>query len=253
MNEYPLTYRALRSLANREVFRYGLTHGHLGPLAFLWAVGVSAFVLFSSWVLVLLWTMLVLAIAYGMLRSYLANREVQAQLLGNALERQCLRRDLWNIEVWNSAPIRNGTGILVEAALVVGQLEREHGADQDLQHSFSDSCRLLWVLYSLAKNAEDLERSLAPIASGYRVTRGVPESDLETTVAVGAFAEEKDTFEELITEARSRVDEVLQQLEEILASLNELTILGAYAYQLAASELAGETADVSVRIKARFG
>ena len=76
--EHELTYNTLQSQATRQVFRYALRQGHLGPLVFLWVLGLALFTLvWSGWVLGLLWTVAVLTIAYGLIRSYLANREVR--------------------------------------------------------------------------------------------------------------------------------------------------------------------------------
>ena len=265
MEEHQLTYNTLQSQANRQLFRYALTQGQVGPLVFLWALGIAVFVLLPSlaplgadgfqpiWVFMLPWTMVVLAIGYGMVRSYLGDRQACEQLLHSALERQCLRREFWDLSLWTGVRIHRGTDILVEAALDIDELEQGPGPDLDLRRAFGDACSMLWLQYSLTKNAEELERNLGAVGSGYPVAPGLSGTDPETTVAVGTLQRDLEAAQELTTQARSQADEASEQLVAFLPALQTLKGQGAHCYQLAAAELAQETADVLERMRARAG
>ena len=137
---------------------------------------------------------MVLAFGYGMIRSYLGNRKVREQLLHSALEGQCLGPESWDASLWMSVPIRKGTDILVIAALDVYELEKERGPDSDVRRAFSDACSMLWLQYSMSKNAEELERSLRLASSGYPVDPRAPGADTEVTMAVGPLQKNLEAF-----------------------------------------------------------
>ncbi len=161
MNELALTFDTLQSQAARQLLSYSLKQGQAGPLVFLWALGIAAFILLElHWGLLLFWTIVVLALVYGMARSYWGDRQVRQQLLRSALERHWRGQESWDSALWMSVPIQQGAHVLVLAALDVGDLEKERGPDADLRRAFADACGMLWLQYSLAKNAEQLERGL---------------------------------------------------------------------------------------------
>ena len=249
-----MSYETFQSQMIRQLLRYAVTQGQLGQLIFLWTLGIAAFVFFKSpWALGLVWTMVVLALGYGMTRSYMGSRQVRQQLLHATLEWQCLRQESWDASIWKSAPIRKGTDILVTAALDVDDMEKEHGPDADLRRAFVDAYGMLWLLYSLAKNAEELDRSLRLVDSGYPVDPSLPGEDTEVTVPGIPIQRNVEAVEELTTQAHSRADEVSEQLEAFLPALQVLKEQKAHFYQLAAAELAKETADVVGRMRARAG
>ncbi len=265
MEEHQLTFNTLHSQATRQLFRYALTQGQVGPLVFLWALGLAVFVFLPSlaplgavgfqpiWVFMLLWTIVVLAIGYGMMRSYLGDRQICEQLLHSVLERQCLRGESWDPALWTSASIHRGTDILVKAALDIDDLEQGSGPDLDLRHAFDDACGMLWLQYSLTKNAEEAERNLRVVSSVYPVAPGLPGTDPQVTEAVGTLQRELVVAQELTTKARNHADEASEQLVAFLPALQILKGPGVHCYQLAAAELAQETAEVLERMRARAG
>ena len=262
MEEHQLTYNTLQSQATRQLFRYALTQGQVGPLVFLWTLGLAVFVFLPSWAplgavgfqpiwaFMLLWTIVVLAIGYGMVRSYLGDRQICEQLLHSALERQCLRRESWDPALWTSARIHRGTDILVKAVLDIDELEQGSGPDLDLRRAFDDACSMLWLQYSLTKNAEELERQLRVVSSGYPAAPGLPGTDPEVTVAVATLLGDLAAAQELTTQARNQADEASEQLVAFLPALQTLKGQGVHCYQLAAAELAQETAEVLERMRA---
>lgn len=265
MEEHQLTYNTLQSQASRQLFRYALIQGQVGPLVFLWALGIAVFVLLPSlrplmadglrpiWVLMLIWTVVVLVISYGMAHSYLGDRRVCEQLLHSALERQCLKRESWDPSLWTSVNINRGTDILIEAALDIDELEQGPGPDSDLRRAFDDACAILWLQHSLTKNAEELERNLRGGGSVYPTASGLPGTDSDTTVAVGTLEKELAAAQEQTTQARIQADEASEQLLAFLPALQALKGPGAHCHQLAAAELAQETADVLERMRVRAG
>ena len=265
MEEHQLTYNRLQSQAGRQLYRYALTQGQVGPLVFLWALGIAVFILLPSlwpsgaedfqpiWVFMLFWTIVVLAIGYGMVRSYLSDRRVCEQLLHSALERQCLMRESWEPSLWTSVRINRGTGILVEAALDIDELELGSGPDLDLRRAFDDACGMFWLQYSLTKNAEELERNLRGDGSGHPEDPGMPGTDPGATVAVGMLERDLEAAQALTAQARYQADEASEQLVAFLPALQALKGPGVHCYQLAAAELAQETAEVLERMRARSG
>ena len=233
--------------------RYSLKQGQAGPLLFLWALGIAVFILLNhSWAL-LPWTFVVLALVYGMMRSYLDNRQVREQLLRSALEMKSRRHESWDSTLWSSAPIQQGAGFLVSAALDVDDMEKEHGRDPDLRRAFADAYSMLWLQYSLAQNAEQLERGLRRAGPSYPLTPGLTGQDSEVTMAMGPSRSSQEALEELKTQAQTRVNEVHEQLEAFLPALRALKKHDVCSYQLAAAELSRETADVLARIQVRAG
>jgi len=247
-----MTYNTFQSKVTRQLFRYAVTQGQVGPLAFLWALGLAAFTFLGlDWVFWLLWTMVVVAIGYGMMRSYLGNRRVREQLLHAVLEMQCLGPEYWDASLWMSVPIRKGMDILVKAALDVDEMEKERGPDSDVRWAFADACSMLWLQYSLAKNAKELEQSLRLVSSGFPVDPRLSDTDAEATVAMGPLQKNLEAAQELTTQANSRADEVSEQLQAFLIAFQELKHQKAHSYLVAAAELAQETADVLGRMRAR--
>lgn len=254
MNELELTYNSLQSQANRQILSYSLKQGQAGPLVFLWALGIAAFILMSlHWAWLLFWTIVVLTLVYGMVRSNLGDRQIRQQLLRSALERQWWGQESWDSTLWMSVPIQQGAHVLVLAALYVDDLEKERGPDADLRRAFADACGMLWLQYSLAKNAEQLERSLRLARSGSPVTPGLSSVDTEVTVPVELSKVSQEAVAELTTQARTRVNEVHDQLEAFLPALRVLKDHNVRSYQIAAAELSRETADVLGRMQARIG
>lgn len=259
MNELALTFDTLQSQAARRLLSYSLKQGQAGPLIFLWASGIAAFILLNlNWALLLFWTIVVLALVYGMARSYWGDRQVRQQLLRSALERQWWAQESWDSTLWMSVPIQQGAQVLVLAALVVSDLEKERGPDADLRRAFSDACGMLWLQYWLAKNAEQLENSLRLAASSYPVTTGhsIIDTSVDTEVTVPVTVPpqvSQEAVAELTTQAQTRVKEVHEQLEAFLPALRVLKDHNVRSYQIAAAELSRETADVLGRMRARIG
>ena len=81
----------------------------------------------------------------------------------------------------------------------------------------------------------------------------MPGMDAEATVAVGPLQKNLEAVEELTTQARSLADEVSQQLEAFGPALQLIKAQKPHSYQLAAAELAQETANVLGRMQARAG
>ena len=71
---------------SRQLFHYARRQGHLGPLVFVWALGIAVFVLLPGSALVfgVLSTIVVLALGFGKMRSYLGDRQIREQLLHSA-------------------------------------------------------------------------------------------------------------------------------------------------------------------------
>ncbi len=254
MNELALTFDTLQSQAARQLFSYSLKQGQAGPLVFLWALGIAAFILLDlHWVLLLFWTVVVLTLVYGMARSYWGDRQVRQQLLGSALERQWWGQESWDSSLWMSVPIQQGAHDLVLAALDVDDLEKERGPDADLRRAFADACGMLWLQYSLAKDAEQLERGIRLSRYSYSVTPGLTSGDPELTVPVESLQVSQEAVAELATQAQNHVNETQEQLEAFLPALRVLKDHNVRSYQIAAAELSRETADVVGRIQARIG
>ena len=152
-----------------------------------------------------------------------------------------------------SAPIQQGAHALVLAALDVDDLEEERGPDADLRRAFADACGMLWLQYSLAKDAEQLERSLLLAKLNYPVTSGPFSVDPEVTVPVEMAQVRQEAVAEFTAQARTRVNEVHEQLEAFLPALRGLKNHNVRSYQIAAAELSRETADVLGRMQARIG
>ena len=258
MNEFELTYNALQSQATRHILSYSLQQGQAGPLVFLWALGIAAFILLNlHWALLLFWTIVVLALVYGMARSYWGDRQVRQQLLRSALERQWWGQESWDSTLWTSVPIQKGAHVLVLAALDVDDLEKERGPDVDLRRAFAHACGMLWLQYSLAKNAQELERSLRRSRYSYPVNPGLSSADTgvdtEVTVPSEPPKVRREAVAELTTQAQTRVNEAHEQLEAFLPALRGLKDHNVRSYQIAAAELSRETADVLGRMQARIG
>ena len=64
------------------------------------------------------------------------------------------------------------------------------------------------------------------------------------------FIRNPEAVEELTAQARSRADEAAEQLEAFLPALQELKLQQAHPYQVAATELAQEMAEVLGRFRA---
>lgn len=254
MNELELTYNTLQSQATKQILSYSLKQGQAGPLVFLWALGIAALIFLDlHWALLLFWTIVVLTLVYGMARSYSGDPQVRQQLLGSALERQWWGQESWDSTLWMSVPIQRGAQVLVLAALDVDDLEKERGPDPDLRLAFADACGMLWLQYSLAKNAEQLERGLRLTRYSYPVPPGLSSQDSEVTVPMEPPQVRQEAVAELATQAQTRVNEAQEQLEAFLPVLRVLKDHEVRSYQMAAAELSRETADVLGRMQARIG
>jgi len=139
------------------------------------------------------------------------------------------------------------------AALDVYDLEKVHGPDPDLRRAFEDAAGMVWLQYSLAKNAEEFERSLRRVGSVYAGDADLFSTEADSTMGVGPPRKDLAAVEELTTQARSLAGEVSQQLESFGPALQLIKAQKPHSYQLAAAELAQETANVLGRMQARAG
>ena len=139
----------------------------------------------------------------------------------------------------------------MKAALDVDEIENERGPDSDVRWAFADACSMLWLQYSLAKNAKELEQSLRLVTSGFPVDTRLSGAEAQGTVAMGPLQKNLEAAQELTAQAYTRADEVSEQLEAFLRAFQELKHQRAHSYLLAAAELAQETAEVLGRLQAR--
>lgn len=254
MGDHQMTYNMLQSRAARQGFPDAITEGLLWPLVFFWVVGIGVFIFaLPDLLLGVVWTIVVLLIAYGMVRSNMGKRETRQRLIAAALKKQCLGQGSWDPTVWESGPIQRGKGILVTAALDLHDLEETRGPDDDLRCSYTGALDLLWLQYSLLTNAQDLERNLRLADSTYPSDAELPGVDSEVTASLGTHQRNLEAVEELATQAHSRAVEVSQQLDAFLPALQSLKSQSAHSYQVAVAELAQETATVLELLQARSG
>jgi hypothetical protein len=246
MSDYQLTYNTLQSQASRRIVQDAVTEGLLWPLVFVMGFNEDS-------VLEAIWTMIVLFIGYGMVRSYMSKRETRQRLLVSALKKQCLGPESWDSSLWETVRIQKGREVLVEAALDIHDLEGNRGPDEDLRCSFTDAIGMLRLQYSLSMNAQDLELNLRLADSTYPLEAKSPGTDSEATAAMGTHQRNLEAVEELTTQTHSQAIEVSQQLEAILPALQALKGKSAHSYQVAVAEFAQETATVFERLQARAG
>ncbi len=251
MDDRPLTYGEFHSRANREVFGYALKQGHLGPLVFVWVLGAAVLWLLDNREFVLFWTIVILALGYGMFRSYLGNPRVREGLLRSALDGYCLARESWDSSVWASGGIKKSAEILVASALLIDEVAKRYGPDPDLLGAFNDACCLFWLQYSLAKHAAEIDRNMRMVEPTYLMNAMSAGVDAEATRPAGSAPRNPTPIEELAAEVHARVDEVAQQLGAFLQALQELKEQTSQLFQLSAADLARETAEVLARLQAR--
>lgn len=220
MPENRLTYEILQHEVKVQVIPYTLLRGQGGPLLLLWSVGIAVFLLSNLWVYALPLTGAMLAFGFGAMRGYLKDRQVQEILFRSIIEKRYPRQKLTDAGLQSS--VQRGIDIFVEIALKITEIEKVPGKNLSLRRVLTDADGMLSLQYESAKQAEEFDRGLRLIGSGYGVGTDLKPTRPEATEA-GRLREQNITvIRKEAGQARSLARDIVQQLETLMLQIFQL-------------------------------